>query len=187
MVTLRAFSTPAEAALVKSLLDDHGIVSSLADENSYLYGGAQLAMPVRLMVAEEQLEEAARILSDPPDGLNVAPAVEKEIAQATSQLRDEDEPTGNNPWQLLALAVLLAIPGVMLLAQKYNLLLVANSLPGRRSTMTIITPTNAHVLGLVVIALSCFLVFLYFYVRRDIARDQAIVRGPPKFLENGEY
>jgi hypothetical protein len=34
MVTLRAFSTPAQAALAKSLLDDHGIVSSLADENS---------------------------------------------------------------------------------------------------------------------------------------------------------
>ena len=49
MVTLRAFSTPAQAALAKSLLDDHGIVSSLADENSYLYGGAYLAMPVRLI------------------------------------------------------------------------------------------------------------------------------------------
>ena len=62
MVTLRAFNTPAEAALAKSLLDDHGIVCSLADENSWLYGGAPMAMPVRLLVAEDQAEEAARIL-----------------------------------------------------------------------------------------------------------------------------
>jgi len=40
MVTLRASFSPAEAALAKTLLDDHGIVSALADENSYLYGGA---------------------------------------------------------------------------------------------------------------------------------------------------
>ena len=176
MVTLRAFSTAAEAALAKSLLDDHGIVSSLADENSYLYGGAPLAMPVRLLVAEEQLEEAARILTDPPDGLNVEPAVEKEIAQATSRLRHEEERSANNPWQLLAFAGLLAIPGVMLLVQQYNLVLIAYHRPSRRG-ITVITPTDAHILGLLVIALSCFLLFLYFYVRRDIAREQEEVRS----------
>jgi putative signal transducing protein len=173
MVTLRAFSTAAEAALVKTLLDDHGIVSSLADENSYLYGGAPLAMPVRLLVAEEQLEDAARILADPPDGLHVEPAVEKEIARATSQLKHEEEP--NNPWQLLAFAGLIAIPGVMLLLQKYNLVLIAYHRLARRG-LTVITPTDSHILGLLVTALSCFLVFLYFYVRRDIAREQEEVR-----------
>ena len=171
MVTLRAFSTPAEAALAKSLLDDHGIVSSLADENSYLYGGAYLAMPVRLLVAEEQLEEAARILSDPPDGLKVEPAVEKEIAEAVSRLRHKEEQSSDNPWQLLALALLVAIPGVMLLAAKYNLMLVAYRRPTPRGT-TIISPTVAHILGLVIIAISGLLVFLYFYVRRDIARSK---------------
>lgn len=60
----------------------------------------------------------------------------------------------------------------MLLAQKYNLLLVADGRPTRRGA-TIITPTNAPILGLVVIAIACFLVFLYFYVRRDIAADPA--------------
>src|SRR2546430_3617566 len=72
MVTLRAFNTAAEAALAKSLLDDHELVCSLADENSWLYGGAPFAMPVRLMVAEHQFEEALRILKDPPDGRNAA-------------------------------------------------------------------------------------------------------------------
>jgi len=62
MVTLRTYSNPAEAALAKSLLDDHKIFCSLADENVNLYGGGPLAMPIRLLVAEEQAEEAARIL-----------------------------------------------------------------------------------------------------------------------------
>ena len=62
MVTLRAYSNPAEAAIAKSLLDDHKIFCSLADENVNLYGGGPLAMPIRLLVAEDQAEEAARIL-----------------------------------------------------------------------------------------------------------------------------
>jgi tetratricopeptide (TPR) repeat protein len=63
MVTLRAYSNPAEAAIAKSLLDDHKIFCSLADENVNLYGGGPLAMPIRLLVAEDQAEEAARILT----------------------------------------------------------------------------------------------------------------------------
>ena len=47
MVTLRAFSTPAEAALAKSLLDDHGIVCAPADEGAYLYGGERAGQGVR--------------------------------------------------------------------------------------------------------------------------------------------
>jgi tetratricopeptide (TPR) repeat protein len=62
VVTVRTYSNPAEAAMAKSLLDDHKIFCSLADENVNLYGGGPLAMPIRLMVAEEQAEEAARIL-----------------------------------------------------------------------------------------------------------------------------
>jgi hypothetical protein len=62
MVTLRAYSNPAEAAIAKSLLDDHKIFCSLADENANLYGGGPLAMPTRLLVAEDQVEQAARIL-----------------------------------------------------------------------------------------------------------------------------
>jgi hypothetical protein len=62
MVTLRTYSNPAEAAIAKSLLDDHKIFCSLADENVNLYGGGPLAMPIRLLVAEDQAEEAARIL-----------------------------------------------------------------------------------------------------------------------------
>src|SRR5882724_7813328 len=62
MITLRTYSNPAEAAMAKSRLDDRNISCALADENVNLYGGGPLAMPIRLLVAEEQAEEAARIL-----------------------------------------------------------------------------------------------------------------------------
>jgi tetratricopeptide (TPR) repeat protein len=62
MVTLRTYSNPAEAAVAKSRLDDRKIPCTLADENVNLYGGGPLAMPIRLLVAEEHAEEAARIL-----------------------------------------------------------------------------------------------------------------------------
>lgn len=177
MVTLRAFSNAAEAALAKSLLDDHDIVCSLADENSYLYGGAPLAMPVRLMVTEDQLEEAARILKDSPDGLSLRPATEKENARAISRAKQGDEQTANNPWELLVISLLVSIPGFMLLVQKYDLLLVAYRRPFRRG-ITVISPTGAHILGTLVIGVACFLVFLFFYVRRAIARDQAPLDAP---------
>src|SRR5437763_8351682 len=65
MITLRAFDSAAEAAVAKSVLDDHGISCSLADEAAHLYGGAPQAMPVRLLVREDQAEEALRILNTP--------------------------------------------------------------------------------------------------------------------------
>src|SRR3954468_3393607 len=109
MVTLRAFNTPAEAALAKSLLDDQGIVCSLADENSWLYGGAPMAMPVRLLVAEDQAEEAARILKDPPDGANAVPdSAENAAAISAGEAEAEIEERLNNPWEFLALSLLIA-------------------------------------------------------------------------------
>jgi hypothetical protein len=64
MVTLRTYSNPAEAAMAKSVLENHNIICSLADENSNLYGGGPLAMPIRLLVAEVQIEQAAQILDN---------------------------------------------------------------------------------------------------------------------------
>ena len=62
MVTIRTYSNQAEAAIAKSLLDNHDIFCRLADENVNLYGGGPLAMPIRLLVAEDQAQEAMRIL-----------------------------------------------------------------------------------------------------------------------------
>ena len=63
MVTLRAYANSVDAGIAKSILDEHGIFCTLADENANVYGGAPFAMPVRLLVNEEQADEASRILA----------------------------------------------------------------------------------------------------------------------------
>jgi hypothetical protein len=64
MVTLRTYLNPTQALLDKTLLDSNEILCAIADQNANLYGGGPFAMPVRLLVAEEQAEEADRILKN---------------------------------------------------------------------------------------------------------------------------
>jgi hypothetical protein len=178
MVTLRAFSNPAEAALAKSLLDDHNILCSLADENAYLYGGAPLAMPVRLLVAEDQAEEADRVLKNPSeDCADFEPDPDKRVEETTATIAGDRLPAQraatNNPWELLAVAALLLLPGLMLLMQAHELILVA---PGRRisrHSITVFSSTTAHVLGASVIAVALLLIVLFFFTRRAITRERA--------------
>jgi len=177
MVTVRAFSNQAQAALAKSVLDDHNIVCALADEAAHLLTGAQFAMPVRLLVPEEQAEEAARILDyggrDLPDGQS-----------AGVPLSTDEGEAGDNPWEILAFAFVLALPGVGLLVQKSNLLMqmprgmdffhsaVYRSI--RRSDILVISPGDAHLLGGIVVAVALALVALYFHLRRAAAANSAL-------------
>lgn len=69
MVTLRVFDSPLEAGLAKSLLNDRGIECELADEASHDLSGAAVAVPIRLLVPEDQAAEALRILKHPGPGL----------------------------------------------------------------------------------------------------------------------
>src|SRR6478672_3231802 len=69
MVTLRVFDSALNAGLAKSLLEDRGIECLLADEASHELSGAAVAVPVRLLVREDQAAEALRILDDPGPGL----------------------------------------------------------------------------------------------------------------------
>ncbi len=116
MVTLRTYSNPAEAAMAKSLLDDHKILCSLADENVNLYGGGPLAMPIRLMVAEEQAEEASRILETKGPELpeDFDPGVEQtppnEIRDVNQQILSEVRGLHHtNQWILLIAITVLII------------------------------------------------------------------------------
>jgi tetratricopeptide (TPR) repeat protein len=98
MVTLRVFDSPVEAGLAKSLLNNHGIECELADEASHDWSGAAVAVPIRLLVKEEQAEEALRILKDPGPGLpedfdaganpeETAPEIRSDVATQLDQLR----------------------------------------------------------------------------------------------------
>lgn len=63
LVTLDVFPTPVTANIVASVLRDHGIPAHVADENAHLYSGAAMAaVPVRVLVSEDLLEEARNIL-----------------------------------------------------------------------------------------------------------------------------
>ncbi len=186
MVTLRAFSSPARAALAKSLLDDHNIICSLADENAYLYGGAPLAMPVRILVADEQAEEAEQILQraegrdadiDPATvgGVQVTTeAISQEGFSEQEQQLSRQVPARDTPWEILALACLLSLPGIGLLLQKQDLVLVdSRSYQGGSTTLTVISPATAHIVGALVIAVASALALLFFYTRRLIIRERA--------------
>ncbi len=61
MITLRTFDSSGAASVAKSALEANGILCSLADENAHLY--LMAAVPIRLLVSEEQVEEATQILS----------------------------------------------------------------------------------------------------------------------------
>ena len=167
MVTLRAYSNPAEAALAKSLLDDHNILCSLADENAYLYGGAPLAMPVRILVADEQAGLAAHILRSAETG---ASTFDSPSDNEVRPLRQQS-PATNNPWEILALASLLVVPGAALLLQRHDLVFVVRR-GSKIGRLTSFAPATSHLFGALVIAVALLLTFLYFYLRREIIREQ---------------
>ena len=63
MLEVARFYSPVEADLARLLLDSHGIDSFLLDtQMSNFFGGAMT--PVRLLVIEEDYDEAAAILAD---------------------------------------------------------------------------------------------------------------------------
>ena len=72
MATIRSFSNSVSAALAQAVLLDHGIECFLADENSHLYSGVTIAIPIRLLASEKDIEQARQLLDStdlslPPD------------------------------------------------------------------------------------------------------------------------
>jgi hypothetical protein len=100
MVTLRTYLNPTQALLDKTLLDSSEIFRAIADQNANLYGGGPFAMPVRLLVAEEQAEEADRILKN-SDQLSPEEQVSTFPAEPAREERQEER-GNNNPWEILA-------------------------------------------------------------------------------------
>src|SRR6516162_7976081 len=112
LITLRSYANAIDAGMAKSLLEDQQIVCSLADENAHAYGGAPLAMPIRLLVEEAEAERAAHILDEArtPLSENVDPGED-----STSQTGVLPEPSElkklrrTNQWIIGLLILLIAI------------------------------------------------------------------------------
>jgi hypothetical protein len=68
MVTLRSYPDLIEASNAKSFLETNGIAATLADENVNSWAAAKFAISVRLLVPEDQVEAANRLLNDADAG-----------------------------------------------------------------------------------------------------------------------
>ena len=174
MVTLRAYLNPAEAALAKSVLDDHNIFCTLADENVNLYGGGPLAMPIRLLVANEQAHDANDILKQVMENSPGFPSSERQQGHEAIT----EKPARNNPWEILVLALLLLLPGLGLILQRHQIILIPSSNRMSRTSITIFSPGTAHFFGAIVIGVVLLLVILFFYIRWAITREQTLTAEP---------
>src|SRR5436305_5976489 len=104
MITVRTFWSLAEAALAKSILDNYEISSAVLDEDASQYnGGAQFAVPIRLVVDEAEANRAGLIL----DG-DFEKAGELELAEGVPESESGGSPRSEvadrNPWELLMIA-----------------------------------------------------------------------------------
>lgn len=64
LVVLRRFDSSIEASLARSLLESEGIMSFLFDVMNEWDASPRISMPVRLMVAEEDLDDAGILLRE---------------------------------------------------------------------------------------------------------------------------
>ena len=86
----------------------------------------------------------------------------------------------DNPWELLLLAFVTFIPGLLLLLQTHDVLLFSQ---GRALTShALLSPFAAHIFGAVAVVFSIFLVVAYLYALRSSARDEQA--PPPRFLDS---
>ena len=162
MVTLRTYLNPTQALLDKALLDSNEIFCAIADQNANLYGGGPFAMPVRLMVAEEQAEEADRLLKNSDQFSPEAQVHSCPIEPLEDETREER--TNNNPWEILAIASLFFFPGICLLLQ---------TRPAWMQRVRTMLPVSLlHAVGWLAMIVSLFFAVLYFYTRRSLARDE---------------
>jgi hypothetical protein len=169
MVTVRTYWNGGEAAIAKSLLDDHEIFCSLADENVNLYGGGPFAMPIRLLVDEDRAELALRILDGDVEAvaeLDTSPRNDTWPAESETPV----EAAENNPWELLSIAMFFLLPAVCVLTIKYPTIVAS----GPRTRGAIAAVSVLHFLGWLAVVFAVSLIVAYFYLRRSsIAKDSA--------------
>jgi hypothetical protein len=85
----------------------------------------------------------------------------------------------SNPWELLVIAALFCVPGVVIILQKQPF--VFPSFGSRVAQITLWSLTELHVLGWFGVVVAASLIALYFYARCSIAREEKLPR--PHFME----
>jgi len=157
MVAVRTYSNPHTAALAKSLLEDYEIPCALLHENANLF--YPFAMPIRLLVADDQAGRAIHFLNG-----DLEKAAEIEMSETDSETSVDSatarEIANRNPWELLVLAFYLVVPAICVLRTKFPTLAT-----GSRARYFIARATVTQFLSWLVLAFAAVLVVFYFRVR----------------------
>jgi len=162
MVTVRTYWSLAAAALAKSVLDNYEIDCTLLDENASRYNtGAQFAVPIRLVIGDDEATRAIYILNG-----DFEKAAELETAKANDQALPAAaatiEKANRNPWELLMIAFYLALPAICLLRTHFP-----TDVTGRWARYFIARASVAHFLSWLTLFFARVLIVSYFRVRRS--------------------
>jgi hypothetical protein len=166
MVTVRTYWNLAEAALAKSLLDNYEVPAALLDENANLYNrGGQFAVPIRLIVHEEDVDRAICILNADFDK-----AAELQNGKGGSHVQIDDvttpEKANRNPWELLVIAFYLLVPAICLISTSFP-----TDVGGRWGRYYVVRVTITRFLSWVAIICAASLIAFYFAVRRSVRKQ----------------
>ena len=161
-MTVRTYWSLAEAAFAKSLLDNYEIPAALLDENASRYNtGAQFAVPVRLVVDEDEAIRAIHILNADFERVEETDAGE-EPGEESTQEGIVDSTANRNPWELLMIALYLLVPAICLIVTNFPI-----DVGGRWARYIIARVTITKFLSWIALILAAVLIVLYFRVRRS--------------------
>jgi hypothetical protein len=156
MIAIRVYWNSAEAALEKSLLDNYEVDCALFHENANLYGRAPMAMPIRLVVRDDQADWAVCILK----GNFEAAAELDELAKEMFREGNESSLSAlrkGRPWELLIIAFYFFLPAICFLQTQYP-----TKPPYSRAVRgEIAAVTIAHFLGWIAIMFALLLLTLF--------------------------
>jgi hypothetical protein len=116
MLTVRTDWNRNNAILIKSFLENYEVQCVLGHEYANLL--YPFAMPIRLLVADDQVDRAMAILTgdfDRAAEIETAEAAGETVAGSISPKQLDDR----NPWELLVIAFYIFLPAACVLQTKY--------------------------------------------------------------------
>jgi hypothetical protein len=83
----------------------------------------------------------------------------------------------DNPWELLALAGMILVPGIILLLTHQPMLALQQSYREGQTRAAVLSPAGAHMFGAFAILAAALLIGLYVWIRRAITRGHVVEHG----------
>lgn len=156
MIAIRVYWNPAEAALEKSLLDNYEVACALFHENANLYGRAPMAMPICLVVRDDQADWAICILNGNFEAAAEFEQIPGEMLPESSESSLSGLREGR-PWELLIIVFYFFLPALCFLQTHYP----AKPSYNRAVQSEIAAVTVSHFLGWIAITFALLLLVLF--------------------------